>query len=253
MAEPLVFLIPAAFVAGFLDSIVGGGGLVTVPALMVGFPTAPITTLLGTNKIVSLTGTSFAAGHFLRAGLIKPREVLVPVLIALAGAALGVATAYQLEGRYETWLRPAMLVVLVAVLLFTLARPALGVAATDRRAPRGATVVIAFALAFYDGVFGPGTGTLLAFLFVSVLGHDFLKATALAKSVNWASNAASVAIFVSLGSWMPEIALGMAAANGLGGALGARTAIARGARWIRWVFVGVVSALVARLAIQALA
>ncbi|MBI5548983.1 MAG: TSUP family transporter, partial [Deltaproteobacteria bacterium] len=115
---------------------------------------------------------------------------------------------------------------------------------------RALAVSIAFAVGFYDGFFGPGTGSILIFLFVALLGFDFLRASALAKSVNWASNAASVVLFVSQGSWIPLVALCMAVGNGLGGALGARTAIVQGARWIRWVFVGVVSLLIARLAWQ---
>ncbi len=104
----------------------------------------------------------------------------------------------------------------------------------------------------YDGFFGPGMGTLLIFLFVTILGFDFLRASALAKSVNWASNVAALALFVSRGSWLPWVALCMAAANGAGGHLGARTALAKGNRWLRLLFIVVVSLLILRLGAQGL-
>jgi uncharacterized membrane protein YfcA len=103
-------------------------------------------------------------------------------------------------------------------------------------------------MGFYDGFFGPGTGALLIFLFVALLGLDFLRASALSKAANWASNVASLALFASRGSWLPLVAIGMAAANGVGGYLGARTALAKGSRWIRALFAAVVSCLILRLA-----
>lgn len=247
----LSLLVLAAFVAGFLDAVVGGGGLITVPALLLGLPGQPITTILGTNKAVSVTGTTLAFAHFLGARVLRPRDALGPILAAMAGAGLGVVSAYALQGRFEEWLRPAMLAVMLGMLLFTLLRPDLGTLHAPRFGlahQRALAIAIAFALGFYDGLFGPGTGSLLIFLFVAVLGFDFLRASALAKSVNWASNAASVVVFVSQGSWVPLVAVAMAAGNGLGGALGARMAIAKGSRWVRAVFVLVVGGLILRLA-----
>lgn len=164
--------------------------------------------------------------------------------------------AFLVQGRFEPFLRPALLTLMVAMLAFTLAKPELGSLHAPRFAPhhrRLLSLAMAGALGLYDGFFGPGTGSMLIFLLVAVLGFDFLRASGMAKSVNWASNAASVVLFVSQGSWLPAVAVCMAAGNGLGGALGARTAIARGARWIRWVFVAVVSALIVRLGWQMLA
>jgi len=241
----------AALLAGFIDAVVGGGGLITVPALLLGLPAGtPLPTLLGTNKVVAVTGTTLAAGKFVRSGALAWREMVGPILASALGAAGGVWLTYRVHADF---LRPLMLGLLVAMLIFTLLNPDLG----HRHAPRfglhhqrGLAALIALALGFYDGFFGPGTGSLLIFLFVAVLGFDFLRSSALAKGVNWASNITSMGLFVSHGSWLPTVALSMAAANGVGGYLGAHVALNKGSRWVRGVFIGVVGALILRLGWQ---
>lgn len=248
-------LVLAAFVAGFVDAVVGGGGLVTVPALLLGLPGVPITTLLGTNKFVSCTGTTVAVAQFVRSKVLEPRQMVFPVAFSMAGASAGVGLAYLFQGRFEPYLRPLMVVLMAAMLLFTLLKTDLGTVHAPRFGlshQKALSFGIAFLIGLYDGFFGPGTGSILIFLFVAVLGFDFLRASALAKSVNWASNIASVVLFLSQGSWIPLLAVCMAVGNGVGGALGARAAIAKGARWIRWVFVAVVSGLILRLTWQIL-
>ena len=253
-AGTLALLMLAALLAGFVDAVVGGGGLISVPALMLGLPAGtPITTILGTNKMVSISGTTFAAGQFVRARVLKPREVLLPMLMAMAGAALGVAMAYYLQGRFEPYVRPLLLGLMVAMLAFTLVKPGLGHLHAPRYGlahQRLLTAVMAALLGFYDGFFGPGTGAILIFLFVTVLGFDFLRASAMAKSLNWSSNLASVSLFIWRGSYIPQVALAMAMANATGGYLGARTALAKGSAWVRLLFIGVVTALILRLAWQ---
>lgn len=243
----------AALLAGFIDAVVGGGGLITVPALMLGLPAGtPLPTLLGTNKVVAVTGTTMAAGKFLRSGTLAWREMVGPVLASAAGASAGVWLTYRMHGDF---LRPLLLILLVAMLAFTLLKPELGSLHAPRYGlshQRGLAAVIALALGFYDGFFGPGTGSLLIFLFVAVLGFDFLRASALAKSVNWASNITSMGLFVWQGSWIPSVALGMAAANGVGGYLGAHVALNRGSGWVRGLFIAVVGALILRLGWQVL-
>jgi uncharacterized membrane protein YfcA len=251
----LALLVLAAGLAGFVDAAVGGGGLIQLPALLLAFPGQAITTLLGTNKVVSATGTTFAAAQYLRARVLPWREMVGPVLAALLGSAAGVGLAYLVEGQLDACARPAIVVLMIAMLAFTLLKPDLGRLHAPRfglRHQRGLTLLIAATMGVYDGLFGPGMGTLLIFLFVAVLGFDFLRASALAKSVNWASNAAALVIFLSRGSWLPLVALCMAVANGLGGYLGARTALAKGNRWLRLVFIVVVSGLILRLGWQAL-
>jgi uncharacterized membrane protein YfcA len=241
----------AALLAGFVDAIVGGGGLITVPALMLALPAGTsLPTLLGTNKVVACTGTTMAAGTFLRSGTLSWREMLGPVLASVLGASGGVWLTYRMHGDF---LRPLMLGLMVVMLAFTLLKPDLGQLHAPRfglNHQRGLAALIALALGFYDGFFGPGTGSLLIFLFVAVLGFDFLRSSALAKSVNWASNLTAMALFVWQGSWLPAVALSMAAANGVGGYLGARVALSRGSAWVRGVFIGVVGALILRLGWQ---
>ena len=243
----------AALLAGFIDAIVGGGGLITVPALMLALPTGtPLPTLLGTNKVVACTGTTMAAGEFLRSGTLSWREMVGPVLASAFGASGGVWLTYRVHGDF---LRPVMLGLLVAMLAFTLLKPDLGHIHAPRFGlshQRGLANCLAMVLGFYDGFFGPGTGSLLIFLFVAVLGFDFLRASALAKSVNWASNLTAMGLFLWQGSWIPSIALSMAAANGVGGYFGARVALSKGSRWVRGVFIGVVGALIFRLGWQVL-
>ena len=250
-AGHLALLILAALLAGFVDAVVGGGGLITVPALLLGLPVGtPLTTVLGTNKVVACTGTTFAAAQFVQARVLRVRELVAPVLCAMAGAAVGVATAYVFQGRYEPYIRPVIVGLMVVMLAFTLLKPDLGQLHAPRyglQHQRLLAALISAMLGFYDGFFGPGTGSILIFLFVAVLGFDFLRASAMAKSVNWASNFASLALFVWRGSWLPMVALTMALANGVGGYLGARTALSRGSGWVRLVFIAVVTALILRL------
>jgi uncharacterized membrane protein YfcA len=249
----LLLLMLASLLAGFIDAIVGGGGLITVPALMIALPAGtPLPTLLGTNKVVACTGTTMAAGKFLRSGTLAWREMIGPVLASALGASGGVWLTYRVHGDF---LRPVMLGLLVAMLAFTLLKPDLGRLHAPRYGlshQRGLAALIALALGFYDGFFGPGTGSLLIFLFVAVLGFDFLRASAMAKSVNWASNLTAMGLFVWQGSWLPSVALGMAVANGAGGYLGAHVALNKGSRWVRTVFIGVVGALILRLGWQVL-
>ncbi len=243
----------ASLLAGFVDAVVGGGGLITVPALMLALPAGtPLPTLLGTNKVVAVTGATMAAGQFLRSGTLAWREMVAPVLASALGATGGVWLTYRVHGDF---LRPVMLGLLVVMLAFTLLKPDLGQLHAPRFGlshQRGLAAAIALLLGFYDGFFGPGVGSLLIFLFVAVLGFDFLRASALAKSVNWASNLTAMGLFVWQGSWLPSVALSMAAANGVGGYLGAHVALNKGSHWIRGVFIGVVGALILRLGWQVL-
>jgi len=255
MPSPLtfLFLLLAAGLAGFIDGAVGGGGLISVPAMFVALPGFATTTLLGSNKVVACAGTTFAAAQFVRSGIVPFREMIGPMAAAAAGAALGARTAYFFEGRFESYMRPLMLAMMVGMLLFTLLKPQLGAAHAPRHGLGFRTLLatlLSLAIGFYDGFFGPGTGTLLIFAFVALLGFDFLRASAMSKAVNWASNIASLTLFIFNGSWLPLLAISMAAANGAGGFLGAKMALAKGSKWVRALFALVVSGLILRLAWQ---
>lgn len=248
----LTFLSLAAFAAGFIDAVVGGGGLITMPALLLGMPGAPLPVVLGNNKVQAGTGTTVAAWKFLRSGAMGWRDCLGPVIASAVGSVGGAALAYHLGTAF---MRPLMIVLMAAMLAFTLLKPDLGSVHAPKYGQahqRGLALLIALVLGFYDGFFGPGVGSLLIFLFVAVLGFDFLRASALAKAVNWASNMAALGVFLLRGSWTPAVGLAMAVGNGAGGWLGAHLALRKGSAWVRRLFLLVVSALLIRLTWQAL-
>jgi uncharacterized membrane protein YfcA len=247
-ALTLALLIVAAFGAGWVDAVVGGGGLIQLPALLIGLPSsAPPAAILGTNKISSVWGT--ATSSITYAIKVKPdwRTVLPLVIGAAVGSALGAHTAKLLGKEYFT---PIVLVALIAVGAYTWRRPQLGQIAQrkhDGRAHYGRTVAIGLVVGAYDGFLGPGTGSFFVILLVGVLGYDFLQASAKAKIANLTTNLAAIVVFGLNGSVLWALGLMMGAANLLGGFLGARMAIRHGNLFIRRVFLVVVAGLVVRL------
>lgn len=247
-ALTLALLILAAFGAGWVDAVVGGGGLIQLPALLLGLPdSAPPAAVLGTNKVSSVWGT--ATSSITYAVKIRPdwRTVLPLVLAAGSGSALGAQAAKFLPKAYFT---PIVLVALVAVGLYTWRRPELGLVSQrrhDGRAHYGRTVAIGLGVGAYDGVLGPGTGSFFVILLVAVLGYGFLEASAKAKIANLATNLAAIAVFGENGSVLWALGLSMGAANLLGGLLGAHTAIRGGNTFVRRVFLIVLAALVLKL------
>lgn len=238
----------AALFAGFVDAVAGGGGLVQLPALFAVLPEAPAATLFGTNKAASIWGTATAASQYVKRVRL-PGEVLAAALIAaLAGAWLGARTVSALPPEI---IRPAVLVLLIAVAIYTFRERELGATHVPRLTGRAATVAAALTglvLGYYDGVFGPGTGAFLIFVFVRLFGYDFLHASATAKFVNVATNAAALAYFIGHGHVLWPVAALMATCNVAGAALGSRMALRFGARFVRRVFLIVVCVLIARLA-----
>lgn len=241
-----------ALLAGALDAVVGGGGLVQLPALLLVLPHVPLVTLLGTNKLASVVGTSSAAVTYARRVEVDRATAVPMVVAAFAGSGLGALLATVAPGSA---LRPVVLVALVAVFVFTLRRPALGEVEALRLSPR-AQHVVALAggagIGFYDGLVGPGTGSFLVFLLVGVVGLSFLHASATAKAVNTATNLAALLLFAVGGHVLWLLGAAMAASNLLGAQVGARLAIRRGSAWVRRVFLVVVGALILRLAYDVL-
>lgn len=244
----LVLLFSLSFLAGFVDAIVGGGGLIQTPALLVLFPAVPVATLFGTNKLASIVGTGSAAVAYVRRVRLDWRVVAPAALSAMALAFLGARMAASVRPAV---LRPIVLVVLALVAAYTFARKDFGsmhrAVVTGGRAVATATLVGA-TVGFYDGLFGPGAGSFLVFLFIGTLGFDFLHASAAAKITNTATNLAALAYFVPTGHVLYALAVPMAVCNAAGGVLGARLAIRRGTGFVRVLFLVVVSALMARLA-----
>jgi uncharacterized membrane protein YfcA len=247
----LLIVTCASLLAGFVDAIVGGGGLILVPALFAIFPTAQPATLFGVNKGASVWGTAVATVQFARRVDMR-WAALLPA--AAAGFAASLAGAWLVTLISAGFLRKALPLVLVGVLIYTLARKDLGRHHTPRftgRAETAAACCIGLVLGFYDGFFGPGTGSFLVFLFVRWLGYDFLNAAASAKLLNIATNLAALALFAWKGHVWWHFALTMAVANVVGSLLGTRLALRHGAGFVRSMFIVVVSALILKTAFDA--
>lgn len=242
-------LIPVAAAAGWIDAVVGGGGLLQLPAMLVAFPGLPTATVLGTNKAVAITGTSSAAATYLRRTTLDWRFVGLTAAVALPASVCGALLASTLP---STVFRPAIMVALLAVGLFVTLRPNFGRTHTPvdlgRRKATAAAVLSGGGIGFYDGVIGSGTGTFLIITFLLILGADFLHGSAMAKVVNVSTNLGALAVFVAEGHVVWLLAGCMAVGNVTGGALGARMALKRGTSFIRYALLVVVVALVAKLA-----
>lgn len=238
----------ASLLAGFVDAIVGGGGLILVPALFSVFPSAAPATLFGTNKGAAVWGTAWATAQF-------AKRVTMPwgALLPAAAAALigGFAGAWTVTLVSPTGLRRALPFILMAVLLYTLARKDLGrhhAPTLHGRSQAAVASAIGLLIGFYDGFFGPGTGSFFVFLFVRLLGFDFLHASAGAKLLNTATNVSALLLFGLKGHVWWHIAAVMAVANVAGSLLGTRLALKHGAGFVRVMFIGVVSALILKTA-----
>ena len=242
----LVFVLAAALAAGWVDAVVGGGGLVQLPALLLVPGLAPVQAL-ATNKLASVFGTTTSAVTYQRRVHPDLRTALPMAAVALVASSGGASVAALLPAAV---FKPVIVVALVGIALFTALRPALGQVTVLRHSGRrhhGTALAVGAAVGFYDGVLGPGTGSFLVFALVALLGYDFLSASAKAKIVNVATNLGALLVFVPHGSVVWGLGLAMAAANTLGGYLGSRTATTRGTGFVRAVFLVVVTALIARL------
>ncbi len=234
----------ASLFAGFVDAIVGGGGLILVPALFSTFPSAAPATLFGTNKGAAVWGTAWATAQYARRVEMVWSALVPAAVAALVGSALGAwtVTVVPPEG-----LRKALPLILLGVLLYTLAKKDLGREHTRPfrgRAEAWIASAIGLVIGFYDGFFGPGTGSFFVFLFVRLLGYDFLHASASAKLLNTATNLAALGLFIAKGHVWWHYAAAMAVANVAGSLLGTRLALKHGTGFVRGVFLLVVGALI---------
>ena len=245
--EVLALLALAALFAGFVDAVVGGGGLVQLPALLLGLPGASPVQIPATNKLASICGTTVSSVTYYRR--VRPHAgTFVPLmLLAFAGSLLGAFAASHLPAEAFD---PIVLVVLVLVGGYVLFKPSLGEATLLRFSGHRHTAVAmaaGFVVGAYDGALGPGTGSFFVFALVGLLGYSFLEASAKAKMANWATNLAALVVFVPQDAVLWRTGLVLGAANLVGGYLGARTAVARGARFVRVFFLVVVAAFVVRI------
>jgi uncharacterized membrane protein YfcA len=236
----------AAFAAGLVDAVVGGGGLVQLPTMFTVFPNMPPATLIGTNKLASIFGTGVAAVSYARRVAIAWSVATPAAMAALVFAFLG---AYTVTHVSADFMRTALPVVLLLVAIYTFAKKDFGsVHAPMHSGTREQllALVVGAAIGFYDGFFGPGTGSFLVFLFVRVFGFDFLSASAVAKVVNVACNFAGLAWFGYSGHLIWQLGLMMAVCQIAGSLIGSRMAMKHGSGFVRKLFLVVVSILIVK-------
>jgi len=237
----------AAVCAGWVDAVVGGGGLIQIPALLLGFPHVAPVQILATNKVSSISGTSVSAGTYYRR--VKPDlKTAIPLaLLAFAGALIGASLVSHIS---RAAFDPIILVVLIAVGTYAVLNPTLG-ALTDLRFSGHrhllAATGVGLLIGIYDGALGPGTGSFFVFALVGLLGYAFVQASAKAKIANVATNLAALVIFIPAGAVMWKVGLLMGLGNLAGGYAGARTAVAQGAGFIRVVLVIVLGAFIVKI------
>lgn len=249
--EQILLLCFAAFAAGFVDAIVGGGGLIQTPASLIILSSFPVVQAVGSTKIPSFSGTLFAVQQYMKKVSIHYTLATVMCVVAFFASFAG---SQLLTVVSNSFMKPVLLVVLLVVAVYTYTKKDFG-QQEKKEMPRMAMaygVGISLLLGFYDGFIGPGAGSFLILAFVSVLGFDFLHASAHAKLVNLSTNLGSIVLFTLKGKIIWAAALPMAVCNALGGALGARLAIARGNRFIRIFFLLIILGTLCRFAWEVL-
>ncbi|MGA8845415.1 MAG: TSUP family transporter [Nocardioides sp.] len=251
MSDPtlqvLGLLALAALAAGFVDAVVGGGGLIQLPALLLGLPGATPVQVLATNKLASICGTSVSSVTYYRRVRPDPKTFGPLMLLAFIGSAGGAALASRLPAEAFD---PIVLVVLILVGAYVLFKPDLGGDTALRHTGHrhtGIAMITGLGIGFYDGALGPGTGSFFVFTLVGLLGYSFLEASAKSRMANWATNLAALCVFIPQGAVLWKVGLVMGAANLIGGYVGARTAVAQGAGFVRVFFIVIVSAFIVRI------
>jgi uncharacterized protein len=237
----------AGLFAGFVDAVVGGGGLVQLPALLVAFPGAAPVQVLATNKLAGTCGTSVSSLTYYRRVRPDPGTFIPLMVVAFLGSAAGAVAASHIP---ESAFDPIILVALVVVGAYVLLKPDLGRVTELRFAGHRHTIAASLAglvIGFYDGALGPGTGSFFVFTLVGLLGYNFLEASAKARIANWATNVAALLVFAAQGAVMWRIGLVVGLCNLLGSYIGARTTVSKGSGFVRVFFVLVVSAFIVKI------
>lgn len=246
--EVLIFLALASGFAGFVDAMAGGGGLIQLPALLIGLPNKELPLILGTNKVPSIFGTTAAARNYFKN--IKPD---IPLTVSMMGPAfIGSMTGAAFAATVpKNFFKPFIVFLLITVAIYTWRKPALGMNENLKFTHKKRLLFVALIgllIGFYDGIFGPGTGTFLVFFLVSGIGYAFLKASATAKLVNIATNTGAIFSFQLTGHIWWQLGLLLAFANVLGAVIGSRLAIKGGSALVRKVFLAVTFLLITRVA-----
>ncbi|HLO73606.1 MAG TPA: TSUP family transporter [Flavobacterium sp.] len=237
----ILFLCIASFVAGFIDAIVGGGGLIQTPAALILLPNVPVASIIGTLKIPGFSGTSIATYQYLKRVNVNWKLFAVMALVSFTFAYLGSSLLNVMQNDF---MKPLLFAILILLLLYTYLKKDFGQYQSNKLSSKQHyfyAILISIVLGFYDGFIGPGTGSLLIMAFIAFLGFDFLQASANAKLVNLATNFGSITLFVLKGKIIWAVAIPMAICNATGSWLGARLAISKGNGFIRVFFLIIVS------------
>ena len=246
--EVALFLAIASGFAGFVDAMAGGGGLIQLPALIVGLPNKELPLILGTNKVPSIFGTTAAARNYFKN--VKPD---IPLTLSMMGPAFvgSMGGASLAAAVPKDFFKPFIVFLLIAVAIYTWRKPELGMNENLKYTQKKRLAIVALIgllIGFYDGIFGPGTGTFLVFFLVSGIGYAFLKASGTAKLVNISTNAGAILSFQLTGHIWWQLGLLLAFANVTGAIIGSRLAIKGGSPLVRKVFLAVTFLLIARVA-----
>jgi len=230
-----------------VDAVVGGGGLIQLPALLLGLPNASPVQLLATNKLAAICGTTVSSATYYRRVRPDPKTFLPLMVFAFIGSAAGALVASHIP---RSAFEPIVLVVLIVVGAYVLFKPSMGQVTELRFAGHhhtAAAIGVGLVVGFYDGALGPGTGSFFVISLVALLGYSFLEASAKARLANWATNFAALCVFVPQGAVLWKIGLVLGACNLVGGYIGARVAVSKGTRFVRVFFIVVVSAFIVRI------
>lgn len=244
----IIILCFVAFLAGFVDAIVGGGGLIQTPTAILMLPQFPVSTVIGSLKIPSFSGTAFAARQYIKRQQVNWQLLSLMMLIALVASFCGSQLLTVVSNRF---MKPLLLIVLVFVAIYTYSKKNFGAQTVKQYSSKRLQLYglgISLVIGFYDGFIGPGAGSFLVLAFVSMMGYDFLLASTNAKMVNLATNAGSIILFLIKGKIIWAIAIPMAISNAIGGIIGAKFAISKGNQFIRIFFLLVVVGTLIRFA-----
>lgn len=242
----LIIIAFASLFAGFIDAIVGGGGLIQFPAFMILFPNTSVPTAFGTNKIAGLSGTSIAAVQYAKRVQFNWKLLAITAITSFVFSFIGAKLVSRIDVNI---LKPFIFFVLIAIAIYTFKKKDFGALVTkqisdDKKYLYG--IILGILIGFYDGFLGPGTGSFLVLGFVALLGFEFLEASAYAKVINCVTNISALYVFISQGNFIIEIAIIMAISNVLGSIIGSRMAILKGNSFIRKIFLFVVCIMIIR-------
>lgn len=240
----LILLSLSAFTAGFIDAVVGGGGLIQTPFLLITFPKMPLPVLFGTNKIAALSGTSIAAFKYAKKITFNYKLLFVIALSCFISSYLGAQIINHIDSNL---LKPLILVILIVIAVYTFIKKDLGAIETKELTLTKQMfygVCIGLIVGFYDGFFGPGTGSFFVLGFVVVLGFEFVKASAYAKIVNCVTNISALIVFIKEGNYILPLAILMAVFNITGSYIGSHLALKKGNGFVRIIFLVIVSIMI---------